>query len=93
MVIRNMGNEICQSCGKTIRKPEDFGTNKDGSKNSDYCVYCFKSGNLTNPHLTMEQMIDIAGILMAKFMDISEKEGKEKAKITIPGLKRWHDRA
>lgn len=88
-----MGKEICQSCGKPIHKPEDFGTNTDGSKNSDYCVYCFKNGKLTNPHITMDQMIDIAAVLMATFMKISEKEGKEKAKIKIPKLKRWLNKA
>ncbi len=93
MVQKNRENEICQSCGKPIHRPEDFGTNADGSKNSEYCVYCFKSGNLTNPHLTMEQMIDISAILISRFMNIPEKEGKEKAKVAIPRLKRWQNKA
>ncbi len=93
MAQKNMENGICQSCGKPIHGSEDFGTNTDGSKNSEYCVYCFKSGNLTNPHLTMEQMIDISAILISRFMNIPEKEGKEKAKVIIPRLKRWQNKA
>ncbi|VVB85526.1 Uncharacterised protein [uncultured archaeon] len=37
----------------------------------------------------MEQMIEISGVLMSSLMDMPEKEAKEKAKITIPKLKRW----
>lgn len=82
-------NQNCQSCGKPISGPEDFGTNADGNKNDDYCVYCFKGGNFVNPNITMEQMIDIAAVLMAALMNITEKDAKGKAKIAIPKLKRW----
>jgi hypothetical protein len=34
----------CISCGMPMRKPEDFGTNSDGSKNSDYCCHCLVNG-------------------------------------------------
>lgn len=34
---------VCQSCGIPIEKDEIIGTNADGSKNNDYCVYCFKN--------------------------------------------------
>ena len=27
---------------------ELFGTNADGSKNEDYCIYCFKDGEFTS---------------------------------------------
>ena len=37
---------VCQSCGMPIEKDEIIGTNADGSKNNDYCVYCFKDGKL-----------------------------------------------
>jgi hypothetical protein len=32
---------FCQSCGMPLSKGEDFGTNAGGSKNDDYCVYCY----------------------------------------------------
>ncbi|MDR1096440.1 MAG: zinc ribbon domain-containing protein, partial [Spirochaetaceae bacterium] len=38
---------FCQSCGMPLSKDEDFGTNTDGSKNNDYCAYCYKDGKFT----------------------------------------------
>jgi hypothetical protein len=39
-----MESKNCQSCGMPMKTAEEFGTNKDGSKNQDYCVYYFKNG-------------------------------------------------
>ena len=30
--------KICQSCAMPMTDESIFGTNKDGSKNSDYCI-------------------------------------------------------
>ena len=92
MTSNNNANKSCQSCGKPINKTEEYGKNADGSQNSDYCGYCFKDGNFTNPNITMEHMIDIAAILTANVLNISEKEAIEKTKITIPKLKRWQNK-
>ncbi|MBU4293030.1 MAG: zinc ribbon domain-containing protein [Actinobacteria bacterium] len=37
----NQNTPFCQSCSMPMMKPEDFGTNADGSKNEEYCTYCF----------------------------------------------------
>lgn len=92
MTSYDKNNAICQSCGKPILKPEDFGKNADGNMNSDYCGFCFKDGNFTNPNITKEYMIEISAILMAAMMNISEKEAKEKTAAVIPGLKRWKNK-
>lgn len=34
----------CKSCGMPMKKPEDFGTNADKSKNMEYCSSCLKNG-------------------------------------------------
>jgi hypothetical protein len=39
--------KICQNCGMPMKTAEEFGTNKDGSRNEDYCVYCHKDGVFT----------------------------------------------
>ncbi|MDR1129712.1 MAG: zinc ribbon domain-containing protein [Prevotellaceae bacterium] len=39
-----METKICQNCGMPMKTAEEFGTNKDGSINTDYCVYCIKDG-------------------------------------------------
>jgi len=49
---------FCQSCGRPLGKPEDFGKNANGSKSEDYCRFCSQNGKLTRPDITMEQLID-----------------------------------
>ncbi|MBO6082186.1 MAG: zinc ribbon domain-containing protein, partial [Bacteroidales bacterium] len=39
----NNDMKFCQSCGMPLTK-DVFGTNADGSKNEDYCMYCYKDG-------------------------------------------------
>ena len=50
-----MEKQFCQSCGMPMDTPELFGTNADGSKNEDYCTYCFKDGKFTQD-VTMEKI-------------------------------------
>ena len=39
----SMEQKFCQSCGMPLTE-EVLGTNADGSKNEDYCMYCYKDG-------------------------------------------------
>ena len=43
-----MGNHddmnICQSCAMPLYSDDVYGTNADGSKNEDYCKYCYVDG-------------------------------------------------
>ncbi|MFX1466297.1 MAG: zinc ribbon domain-containing protein [Promethearchaeota archaeon] len=71
---------FCHCCGKPIEKTEDFGTNANGSKNSDYCQLCFQNGKLTHPELTTEQMIEVVASILARQMNISKERAKEKAR-------------
>lgn len=36
---------------------EQFGTNEDHSKNTDYCCFCYDEGQFTH-EFTMEEMIE-----------------------------------
>ena len=47
---------FCNSCGRPIVK-EDYGTNKDGSPNDEYCIDCFQNGEFTEPDITLNEMI------------------------------------
>ena len=38
-----MKQKFCQSCGMPLTE-DVLGTNADGSKNEDYCMYCYKDG-------------------------------------------------
>ena len=57
---------FCQSCGMPLETEEVMGTNKEGSKNTDYCIYCYKEGNFTED-VTMDEMIEISLKHMKEF--------------------------
>ena len=80
--------DICQSCGMPLQKEEDFGTNENGSKNNEFCHFCFQNGRFTDEGITMYEKIE-KNINIAMNMGISEDKAKEMANNTIPNLKRW----
>lgn len=85
-----MDNMIfCQSCGMPLTKPEDHGTNADGSKNGDYCCHCFGNGAFFKDE-TMEQMIEtcLPFTLGGKPYN-SEEEARKSMQAFFPTLKRW----
>ena len=48
--------KFCQSCGMPLTQ-EILGTNADGSKNEDYCMYCYKDGKFLQ-ECTLDEMIE-----------------------------------
>jgi len=84
---------VCQSCGlKPLDSPESFGTNADGSKSEDYCVYCFKDGAFTYPDATLEEMIEVCAGFLADYSGMSEEEAAAKLSEYMPELKRWKEK-
>jgi hypothetical protein len=88
-----MEAKICQSCGMPMKTDEEFGTNKDGSRNLEYCVYCFQNGEFTS-NVTLDEMIaHNVQYLDLYNQDAEEKLTKEQAieqlKQYLPTLKRW----
>jgi len=72
---------------------ENRGTNADGSKNEDYCMYCYQNGKFTND-CTMDEMIEFC----AQFVDevnknmpkpMTKEEYKDMMRQYFPMLKRW----
>lgn len=72
---------------------EILGTNADGSKNEDYCMYCYKDGQFLQ-ECTMEEMIEHC----AQFVDevnknmpqpMTKEEYKQMMRKYFPMLKRW----
>lgn len=82
----------CQSCGMPMAKENDFGTDADGSRNADYCRFCFSGGKFTAPRMTMEQMIEKV-VRFAQKMNMSESQARSMATSTIPKLKRWQTKS
>ena len=50
-----MEQKFCQSCGMPLTN-EVLGTNADGSKNEEYCMYCYKDGKFLQD-CTMDEMM------------------------------------
>ena len=87
-----MEMKFCQSCGMPLTE-EVLGTNADGSKNEDYCMYCYKDGKFLQ-ECTMDEMIEHC----AQFVDevnkglptpITKEEYIGQMKMYFPHLKRW----
>lgn len=87
-----MEQKFCQSCGMPLT--DDYkGTNADGSRNDDYCNYCYMDGRFLQD-MTMEQMIEHC----AQFTDeinkwsgenMTVEQAKEMMRQFYPTLKRW----
>jgi len=72
-----------------MEKSEMFGTNIDGSKADEYCIYCFQNGKFTTPDITMQEMIDKCASIMGQQKIMPENQARDILTKTIPTLKRW----
>lgn len=94
MNIKNTNEEVfCQSCGMPMQTPDQFGTNKDGSMNHDYCCYCYKNGEFLQD-CTMAEMIDHCVHYLQEFnttagVNFTEEEAIKQMNDFFPKLKRW----
>lgn len=87
-----MDQKFCQSCGMPLTE-EILGTYADGSKNEDYCIYCFKDGAFTS-EFTMEEMAEFCSQFVDEFnknagQNLSKEEYKAMLLQYYPTLKRW----
>lgn len=83
---------FCQSCGMPLTD-EILGTNADGSKSEEYCIYCFKDGAFTGD-FTMEEMIDFCSQFVEQYnkdsgQNLTQDEYKAMLRQYYPSLKRW----
>ena len=78
---------ICQSCAMPMAQNEDFGTNADGSKNADYCHYCYENGAFTKLE-TMEEMIETCVPFVKEHFG-GEDAARAAMQAQFPALKRW----
>lgn len=83
-----MEQKICQSCSMPLTKNEEIGTNKDGSKNEDYCIYCYKDGEFTDNIDNVQEYIE-ANIQYAEQAGMTKEQMREHCEKVIPTLKRW----
>lgn len=88
-----MEMKFCQSCGMPLQSDADYGTNRDGSKNEEYCVYCYQKGAFTFEG-TMDEMIQKCAEFADSFKDENGKSYTREEAIAFmntyfPHLKRW----
>lgn len=81
-----MSEHICQSCAMPMNA-EDFGTNKDGSTNAEYCKYCLVDGEFQGES-TLEGMIASCIPFMVE-EGRTEAEARAMLEASLPQLKRW----
>ncbi len=80
----------CQSCGMPLSEEfGNFGINSDGSQTSEYCMFCFVSGNFTNPAQTLEGMIQSSIENMTTDLKMPLEQATDLANAIIPNLNRW----
>jgi len=79
--------KICQSCGMPMTK-DQFGTNKNGSKNELYCKYCYENGEFVD-NVSMEEYIEKCSQFGAQ-AGMTNEEMKRFCERLFPTLKRWN---
>ena len=89
-----MEQKFCQSCGMPLTE-EILGTNADGSKNEEYCIYCFTDGAFTSD-FTMEEMVEFCAQFVDEFnknagQNLTKEEYKAMLRQYYPSLKRWRE--
>ena len=81
--------KFCQSCAMPLHDEKLYGINKDGAKNEEYCIYCYKDGKFTSD-ISMEEMKNFC---IQKMIEFHPEMTKEKATAMMneafPKLKRW----
>ena len=84
-----MEERICQSCSMPLTKNEEFGTNKGGGKNEDYCIYCYKDGEFID-NVSMEEYIEM-NVPFAEQANMTQEQMREHCEKVFPTLMRWRD--
>lgn len=84
--------KVCQSCSIIMREHSLLGTEKDGSPNKEYCIYCYKNGSFTNSTITMEEIIDMYASKWGEWIgkpELSLEDARSDLQNTLSHLNRW----
>lgn len=84
-----MEQKLCQICGMPMGDTDElYGTEKDGSKNKEYCKYCYENGEVQFKG-NMQEMIDMCVPIMVKEDGMAEDEARKMMNEVIPTLSYW----
>ena len=80
----------CQSCAMPMGDTDElYGSNADGSKNNDYCHYCYKDGKFTSEE-TLDGMIKACVPFMVEANPgMTPEQAEAQMRQIFPQLKRW----
>lgn len=67
----------------------NFGTEVDGSASDEYCSFCFRDGEFTNPHQTVDGMVASSVDFMTANLGFTVAEATELSNNVIRKLRRW----
>ncbi|TND09997.1 MAG: hypothetical protein FD123_679 [Bacteroidetes bacterium] len=81
---------FCQSCSMPIDDAGLRGTEKDGSKSNEYCLYCYVNGAFINPDMKLDEMRNIVKTQMEKMH--SPPNIIQLSLDSLPNLKRWREK-
>jgi hypothetical protein len=70
-----------------LDKEDVRGTEKDGSKSTEFCKYCYQEGKFTSPDMTLDDMKAVV-ISQMKKMNLGEDLIAITVR-TLPTLNRW----
>lgn len=80
--------KLCQSCGMPMAD-KGRGTEADGKRSADYCKFCYKNGEFTEPDLASSEMVRKVAAIMARTHKMHINKAMEQAAQFVPKLKRW----
>ena len=80
--------KLCQSCGMPMAE-KGQGTEADGKRSADYCKFCYRNGEFTEPHLASSEMVRKVAAIMASTHKMHINKAMEQAAEFVPKLKRW----
>ena len=77
---------ICQCCGMPLEDDEIISRNSDGTKNEDYCKWCYADGTYT--YSSMDELIDVCVTHMV-IEDFTEEQARAYMQALLPTLDYW----
>lgn len=85
-----MEGKVCQCCAMPMGDTDElYGTNADGTKNDEYCKYCYQNGKLLFEG-TMEEMVELCVPMMVKEdPKMTEEAARGIMLEVLPTLKHW----
>lgn len=91
-MINKQKTVYCGSCGKPIKKKEDFGSEKVGTPSDKFCALCYQNGMWTEPNISFDNFYEKSyqGFLSSD-MNIIQKMFLKKmyTKKFVSQLERW----